>query len=71
LRKNISVLIASRNAQFVEEVPLQQLLPQSLNSKNYQNSILQLIVVFVLNAVALFFVFPFIGHKLGLSQENI
>ena len=39
-----------------------------LNSKNYQNSF-ALIVVFVLNAVALF-LFPFIGHKLGLSQET-
>ena len=39
-----------------------------LNSKNYQNSF-ALIVVFVLNAVALF-LFPFIGHQLGLSQET-
>lgn len=38
-----------------------------LRSKSYQNSF-ALIVVFVLNAVALF-LFPFIGHKLGLSQE--
>lgn len=37
-----------------------------INSKSYQNSF-ALIVVFVLNAVALF-LFPFIGHKLGLSQ---
>ena len=39
-----------------------------LNSKSYQNSF-ALIVVFVLNAVALF-LFPFIGSKLGLSQET-
>ena len=39
-----------------------------LGSKNYQNSI-ALVVVFVLNSVALF-LFPVIGHKLGLSQEQ-
>lgn len=39
-----------------------------LNSKNYQNSF-ALIVVFVLNAIALF-LFPFVGHQLGLSQET-
>ena len=44
-----------------------QLLPRYLKVKNYQNSF-ALIVVFVLNAVALF-LFPFVGHKLGLSQE--
>lgn len=38
-----------------------------LGSKNYQNSF-ALIVVFVLNAIALF-LFPPIGHVLGLSQE--
>ncbi len=38
-----------------------------INSKNYQTSF-ALIVVFVLNAVALF-LFPFVGHKLGLNQE--
>lgn len=38
-----------------------------IKSKSYQNSF-ALIVVFVLNAIALF-LFPFIGHRLGLSQE--
>lgn len=38
-----------------------------LQSKSYQSSF-ALIVVFVLNAVALF-LFPFVGRKLGLSQE--
>jgi uncharacterized integral membrane protein (TIGR00698 family) len=38
-----------------------------LNSKSYQISF-ALIVVFVLNSIALF-LFPFVGHRLGLSQE--
>ena len=38
-----------------------------IKSENYQNSF-ALIVVFVLNAIALF-LFPFIGQTLGLSQE--
>jgi len=38
-----------------------------IKSENYQNSF-ALIVVFVLNAIALF-LFPLIGHRLGLSQE--
>ncbi len=38
-----------------------------LQSKSYQSSF-ALIVVFVLNAFALF-LFPFVGRKLGLSQE--
>lgn len=38
-----------------------------LQSKSYQNSF-ALIVVFVLNAVALF-LFPFVGRELGMSQE--
>ncbi len=38
-----------------------------IKSENYQNSF-ALIVVFVLNAVALL-LFPFIGQRLGLSQE--
>ncbi len=64
VEKNISLLIASGTAicggsAIAAVAPI-------LNSKNYQNSF-ALIVVFVLNAVALF-LFPFIGHKLGLSQ---
>ncbi len=39
-----------------------------LGSKNHENSI-ALVVVFVLNSVALF-LFPVIGHKLSLSQEQ-
>ncbi|HMM16774.1 MAG TPA: putative sulfate exporter family transporter [Petrimonas sp.] len=38
-----------------------------IKSENYQNSF-TLIVVFVLNAIALL-LFPFIGQRLGLSQE--
>lgn len=38
-----------------------------IKSENYQNSF-ALIVVFVLNAIALL-LFPFIGQRLGLSQE--
>ena len=39
-----------------------------INAKNNQISF-ALTVVFVLNAVALF-IFPPIGHALGMSQEN-
>ncbi|HBZ65606.1 MAG TPA: putative sulfate exporter family transporter [Bacteroidales bacterium] len=65
VEKNISLLIATGTAicggsAIAAVAPI-------LNSKNYQNSF-ALIVVFVLNAVALF-LFPFVGHKLGLSQE--
>jgi uncharacterized integral membrane protein (TIGR00698 family) len=38
-----------------------------IQSKSYQSSF-ALIVVFVLNAAALF-IFPFVGRKLGMSQE--
>lgn len=66
VEKNISILISTGTAicggsAIAAVAPI-------LNSKNYQNSF-ALIVVFVLNAVALF-LFPFIGHKLGLSQET-
>ncbi|HOH83668.1 MAG TPA: putative sulfate exporter family transporter [Bacteroidales bacterium] len=63
--KNTSLLIASGTAicggsAIAAVAPI-------LKSKSYQTSF-ALIVVFVLNAVALF-LFPFIGNKLGLSQE--
>lgn len=66
VEKNIAILIASGTAicggsAIAAVAPI-------LKSKNYQNSF-ALIVVFVLNAVALF-LFPYIGHKLGLSQET-
>nr|WP_320119825.1 putative sulfate exporter family transporter [uncultured Marinifilum sp.] len=66
VEKNISLLIATGTAicggsAIAAVAPI-------LNSKNYQNSF-ALVVVFVLNALALF-LFPFIGHKLGLSQET-
>lgn len=66
VEKNIALLIATGTAicggsAIAAVAPI-------LNSKNYQNSF-ALIVVFVLNAVALF-LFPFIGHQLGLSQET-
>jgi len=66
VEKNIALLIATGTAicggsAIAAVAPI-------LKSKNYQNSF-ALIVVFVLNAVALF-LFPFIGHKLGLSQET-
>lgn len=66
VEKNISLLIATGTAicggsAIAAVAPI-------LNSKNYQNSF-ALIVVFVLNAVALF-LFPFVGHQLGLSQET-
>lgn len=66
VEKNISILISAGTAicggsAIAAVAPI-------INSKNYQNSF-ALIVVFVLNAVALF-LFPFIGHRLGLSQET-
>lgn len=66
VEKNIALLIATGTAicggsAIAAVAPI-------LNSKDYQNSF-ALIVVFVLNAVALF-LFPFIGHRLGLSQET-
>lgn len=65
VEKNISLLIATGTAicggsAIAAVSPI-------LDSEDYQNSF-ALIVVFVLNAVALF-LFPFIGHQLGLSQE--
>lgn len=65
VEKNIALLIATGTAicggsAIAAVAPI-------LNSKNYQNSF-ALIVVFVLNAVALF-LFPFVGHRLGLNQE--
>lgn len=66
VEKNISILIASGTA-ICGGSAIAAIAP-ILNSKSYQNSF-ALIVVFVLNAVALF-LFPFIGHKLGLSQET-
>lgn len=66
VEKNITILISAGTAicggsAIAAVAPI-------LNSKNYQNSF-ALIVVFVLNAVALF-LFPFVGHRLGLSQET-
>lgn len=66
VEKNIALLIATGTSicggsAIAAVAPI-------LESENYQNSI-ALIVVFVLNAVALF-LFPFIGHRLGLSQET-
>lgn len=66
VEKNITLLIATGTAicggsAIAAVAPI-------LKSENYQNSF-ALIVVFVLNAVALF-VFPFIGHQLGLNQET-
>nr|WP_321356625.1 putative sulfate exporter family transporter [uncultured Draconibacterium sp.] len=65
VEKNIALLIASGTAicggsAIAAVSPI-------LGSKDYQNSF-ALIVVFVLNALALL-LFPFIGHRLGLSQE--
>ena len=65
VEKNTSLLIASGTAicggsAIAAVAPI-------INSKNYQTSF-ALIVIFVLNAIALF-IFPVIGHKLGLSQE--
>ncbi len=66
VEKNTTLLIASGTAicggsAIAAVAPI-------LNSKSYQNSF-ALIVVFVLNAIALF-LFPFVGHRLGLSQET-
>ncbi len=66
VEKNTSLLIASGTAicggsAIAAVAPI-------INSKNYQTSF-ALIVVFVLNAVALF-IFPVIGHRLGLTQEQ-
>lgn len=66
VEKNITLLIATGTAicggsAIAAVAPI-------LKSKDYQNSF-ALIVVFVLNAIALF-TFPFIGHYLGLSQET-
>lgn len=66
VEKNTALLIASGTA-ICGGSAIAAIAP-ILKSKNYQNSF-ALIVVFVLNAVALF-LFPFIGHKLGLSQET-
>lgn len=65
IEKNIALLISTGTAicggsAIAAVAPI-------IKSENYQNSF-ALIVVFVLNAVALL-LFPFIGHKLGLSQE--
>jgi len=65
VEKNITLLIATGTAicggsAIAAVAPI-------LNSKSYQNSF-ALVVVFVLNAVALF-LFPFVGRELGLSQE--
>jgi uncharacterized integral membrane protein (TIGR00698 family) len=65
VEKNIALLISSGTAicggsAIAAVAPI-------LKSEDYQNSF-ALIVVFVLNALALF-LFPFIGHQLGLSQE--
>lgn len=65
VEKNISLLIASGTA-ICGGSAIAAIAP-IINSKNYQNSF-ALVVVFVLNALALF-LFPMIGHKLGLSQE--
>lgn len=66
VEKNISLLISTGTAicggsAIAAVAPI-------LKSENYQNSF-ALMVVFVLNAVALF-IFPAIGHMLGLSQET-
>lgn len=66
VEKNIALLIATGTAicggsAIAAVAPI-------LKSKNYQTSF-ALIVVFVLNAVALF-LFPFIGHEIGLGQET-
>lgn len=66
VEKNISILISSGTA-ICGGSAIAAIAP-ILGSKNYQNSF-ALIVVFVLNAIALF-LFPFIGHRLGLSQET-
>jgi len=65
VEKNITLLISTGTAicggsAIAAVAPI-------LHSKSYQNSF-ALIVVFVLNAIALF-LFPFVGRKLELSQE--
>lgn len=65
VEKNITLLISTGTA-ICGGSAIAAIAP-ILNSKNYQNSF-ALIVVFVLNAVALF-LFPLVGHKLELSQE--
>ncbi|HPE40806.1 MAG TPA: putative sulfate exporter family transporter [Bacteroidales bacterium] len=65
VEKNTTLLIASGTA-ICGGSAIAAIAP-IINSKSYQNSF-ALIVVFVLNAVALF-VFPFIGRQLSLSQE--
>ena len=65
VEKNITLLIATGTAicggsAIAAVAPI-------IRSESYQNSF-ALIVVFVLNAIALL-LFPFIGHRLGLSQE--
>jgi len=65
VEKNTSILIATGTA-ICGGSAIAAIAP-ILNSKSYQSSF-ALIVVFVLNAVALL-LFPFIGHRLGLSQE--
>ena len=65
VEKNIALLIATGTA-ICGGSAIAAISP-ILNSKDYQNSF-ALIVVFVLNALALI-LFPFIGRKLGLSQE--
>ncbi|MCK3682998.1 putative sulfate exporter family transporter [Maribellus sp. YY47] len=66
VEKNITVLIAAGTA-ICGGSAIAAISP-ILNSKDYQNSF-ALIVVFVLNGLALM-LFPFIGWKLGLSQET-
>lgn len=65
VEKNITLLIASGTA-ICGGSAIAAIAP-ILRSKSHQNSF-ALIVVFVLNAIALF-LFPFVGRKLGLSQE--
>jgi len=66
VEKNIALLIATGTA-ICGGSAIAAISP-ILNSKDYQNSF-ALIVVFVLNGLALL-LFPFIGWKLGLSQET-
>ncbi len=65
VEKNISLLIATGTA-ICGGSAIAAIAP-ILKSEDYQNSF-ALIVVFVLNAIALV-LFPFIGHRLGLTQE--
>lgn len=66
VEKNTTLLIASGTA-ICGGSAIAAIAP-IINSKSYQSSF-ALIVIFVLNAVALF-VFPFIGRQLSLSQES-